>query len=593
MTNMSTQKKTGPFTRVLALTILLVMLSTPLAMVHSDTSYTITGTIVDSVGNPLSGVTLTIYTTLNVVTSSNLIGQFVKSTMTTTSGAFTLSLDRAVYTVIISKPGYQSATLTVNLNTATEFTYDVKKLVLNQSISVQVSASTLEIHEGETLKIPVSIKNTGDAETVTITAAAGSDYATAILNQDEQQVQSVYVPADGTVTVNVEVTAPLKAVDSDLTVKVFGNLETDTTVHLKVVGADGTVLSSTYPGKVVMPSDVFTFAVALKNPYYYTQTFTIDLSGASGWSLYAANDKGEKINSVALDAGESVNLQVTGNVPSNSTPGDYAFIMKASVNGKTVSLPLTVTVSNVSAGLTVTSKYPSQTIALGKATVYPLTITNPGNKQLIALKAEGVPNGWTVAFLTSEGKQINSILVDAESSESVDLQVTPALSSDKNSYSFAVTAQGDYSSGKIALDASIGGSYGLTMAVDSLYFATNAGSTYTETVTLTNTGYSSLNNLQLSLTYPSGWTVTATPIKVTTLDSNSKATFTLTITPPTGTAAQDYLVQLTATSDEVETSQQSIRVTVNVESSWSIYGIILLIVAAGVFALLYRKLRRR
>jgi uncharacterized membrane protein len=175
----------------------------------------------------------------------------------------------------------------------------------------------------------------------------------------------------------------------------------------------------------------------------------------------------------------------------------------------------------------------------------------------------------------------------------VDLQVTPALSSDKNSYSFAVTAQGDYSSGKIALDASIGGSYGLTMAVDSLYFATNAGSTYTETVTLTNTGYSSLNNLQLSLTYPSGWTVTATPIKVTTLDSNSKATFTLTITPPTGTAAQDYLVQLTATSDEVETSQQSIRVTVNVESSWSIYGIILLIVAAGVFALLYRKLRRR
>ncbi len=590
---MSTQKKTGSFTRVLTLTILLMMLSVPLAMVHSGTSYTITGTIVDSVGNTLIGVTLNVYSTSNVVTSSNLIGQFVKSTMTTTDGTFTLNLDRAAYTVIISKPGYESATLTVNLNTATEFTYDVKKLVLNQSISAQVSVSTLEIHEGETLKIPVSIKNTGDTETVTITTVAGSDYTTAILNQDEQQLQSVYVPADDTVIVNVEVTAPLKAVDSDLTIKLFGNLETDTTVHLKVVGADGTVLSSMYPGKVVMPSDVFTFAVSLKNPYFYTQIFIMDLSGPSGWNLYTANDKGEKISSVALNAGESVNLQVTGNVPSNSTPGDYAFVMKTSANGKTVSLPLTVTVSNVSAGLTMASKYPSQTIALGKATVYPLTITNPGTKQLIALKAEGVPSGWTVAFLTSEGKQINSILVDAESSESVNFQVTPALSSDKNSYSFTVTAQGDYSSGKITLDASIGGSYGLTMAVDSLYFATNAGSTYTETVTLTNTGYSSLNNLQLSLTYPSGWIVTATPIKVTTLDSNSKATFTLTITPPTGTAAQDYLVQLTATSDEVETSQQSIRVTVNVESSWSIYGIILLVVAAGVFALLYRKLRRR
>ncbi len=449
------------------------------------------------------------------------------------------------------------------------------------------------MHEGETLKVPVTIKNAGDAETVSITAVAGSGYTTTILNQDEQQVQSVYVPASGSVTVNVEVTAPLKATDSDLTIKVVGNLETDNTVHLKVVEADGSVLSSTYPGKVAMPSDVFTFAVAVINPYYYTQTFSIALSGPSGWSLYAENEKSEKINSVTLSAGESVSLQVTGDVPSNSTPADYALTVKASANGNTASLPLTVTVSNVSAGLTVTSKYPSQTIALGKATDYPLIITNPGTKQLVALKAEGVPSGWTVAFLTSEGKQINSILVEAESSESVNLEVTPALSSTQNSFSFTVTAQGDYSSGKIALDASIGGSYGLTMTVDSLYFATNAGSSYSEAITLTNTGYSSLNNLELALTYPSGWTVTATPIKVTTLDPNSKSTFTLTITPPTGTAAQDYLVQLTATSDEVETAQQSIRVTVNVESSLSIYGIILLVVAAGVFALLYRKLKRR
>jgi uncharacterized membrane protein len=243
--------------------------------------------------------------------------------------------------------------------------------------------------------------------------------------------------------------------------------------------------------------------------------------------------------------------------------------------------------------LTVTSKYPSQSITLGKTTVYPLTISNPGTKQLVALKAEGVPSGWTVAFKTSEGKQINSILVEAESIESVNFEVTPSLSSTKSTYTFTVTSTGDYSSGKIALDASIGGSYGLTMTVDSLYFATNAGSTYSESITLTNTGYSSLNNLQLSLTYPSGWTVTSTPIKLTTLDPNKKATFTLSITTPSGTAAQDYLVQLTATSDEVETSQQSIRVTVNVESSLSIYGIILLVVAAGAFALLYKKMRRR
>jgi uncharacterized membrane protein len=575
--------------------VLLGVLSTPLAIVHSETSYTIIGTIVDSSGKPIRGVTLTIYSTSDSLTSSNLIGQYVNNATTDTDGAFKLSLsfDWASYIVTLNKPGYQSATLAVNLNTTTELTYEVKNLTLSESISVQVVSPTINVHDGETLNIPVTIRNAGDAETLAITTVTGSNYTTTILNQDGQQVQSVYVPSSGSLTLNVEVMAPLKAINSDLTIRFIGNLETDNTVHLKVVGAEGTVLSSTFPGKVAMPSDVFTFSVAVKNPYYYTQTFSIDLSGPSGWSLYAANDKGEKINSVSLGAGESVNIQVTGNVPSNSTPADYAFTIKTSANGKTVSLPLTVTVSNTSAGLTLTSKYPSQTIVLGKATVYPLTITNPGTKQLITLKAEGVPSGWIVAFLTSEGKQINSILIDAESSESVNLQVTPALSSNQNSYSFAVTAQGDYSNGKIVLDASIGGSYGITMVVDSLYFATNAGSSYTESITLTNTGYSSLNNLELALTYPSGWTVTAAPIKVTTLDPNSKATFTLTISPPTGTAAQDYLVQLTATSDEIETTQQSIRVTVNVESSWSIYGIILLVVAAGIFAILYRKLKRR
>jgi uncharacterized membrane protein len=590
---MTSHKNTSLFTRIVALVVLLGMLSVPLATVHSDTSYTITGTVVDSEGNTLSGVTLTVYTTSNIVSGSAIIGQYVKTGTTDTDGTFKLSLDRSSYTISLSKPGYQTATLSVNLNYATSYTYDVNKLFMSKSVSLQIAVSTLEIHEGETFSVPVTIKNMGDAETVSITGICGSGYTTAILSQDKQLVQGVYIPASGSTTVSVEVTAPLKATDADLLIKVVGNLETYDTVHLKVFEADGILLSCTYPGKVSMPSDSFTFAVTLKNPYYYTQTFSLDLSTLSNWSLNVENDRSEKINAVTISAGESLSLQVSGNVPYNSTIGDYTFTLKASSNGHTTSIPLTVTVSKASAALTVVSKYPSQSITLGKTTVYPLTISNPGTKQLITLKSEGVPSGWTVAFKTSEGKQINSVLVDSESSESINFEVTPSLSSTQSTQTFTVVATGDYSSGKITLDASIGGSYGLAMAIDSLYFTTNAGSTYSESITLTNTGYSSLNNLQLSITYPSGWTVTSTPIKVTTLDPNKKATFTLSMTAPSGTAAQDYLVQLTATSDEVTTSQQSIRVTVNVESSLSIYGILLLVVAAGAFVLLYKKLRRR
>jgi len=590
---MKAQTKSGLLARVLVLAILSGVLAAPLTIVHSDTSYTITGTVVNNSGNSISGVTISIYSASTIVSGSNLVGQYVKSVTTDDNGYFKVGLDRKSYTLNFNKAGYQTSSLSVSLNSATEYNYDLSKIELKRSITLQATPSTLEVHDGETFTIPLTIKNAGEDEVVSITVICGKGYSVSVISQDKQLVQSVYIPASGSATVSVKVTTPIEATDSDLVIKVVGNLETDYTVHLKAMAVDGDVLSCTYPGRNVMPSETFAFAVTVENPYYYTETFKIDLNTPSHWRLNIENDRGEKINLITLGAGESVSIQVTGEVPYNSTVGDYSFTLKASASGHIDELPLTVTVNNVSAELTITSKYPSQTIALGKTTIYPLTITNPGTKQLINFKAEGVPSGWTIAFQSSEGKQINSILVGAEASESVNLVVTPALSSSKSGYSFTVTATGDYSSGKITLEASIGGSYGLTMKVDSLYFETNAGSTYTETITLTNTGYSSLNNLYLSLSYPSGWTVTATPIKVTTLDPNSKTTFTLSISPPTGTAAQDYLVQVTGISDELEASQQSIRVTVNVESSWSIYGLVLLVVAAGAFVLLYKKLRRR
>jgi uncharacterized membrane protein len=370
-------------------------------------------------------------------------------------------------------------------------------------------------------------------------------------------------------------------------------LETENTVQLKVIEAGEISLSCTYPGMDVYPSDSFSFTVALKNSYYHTETFNLNVDTPSSWNLSVKNDQGEKINSVTLGAEETKSLMVVGDVPGTSTSGKYNFTLKASANGESSELPLSVTINKVSAGLTLTSKYPSQVISLGTTVVYPITIKNPGTKQLMTLSVEGVPSGWKALFLTSDDTQINSMLIDADSSESVRLEVTPSLSSSKANYFFTVKVDGEYSSGEIELKANISGSYGMSMSVESLYEETNAGSAFTETMVLTNTGYSPLNNVELSLTYPDGWTVTASPIKVTTLESNSKTTFILMVTAPSGTAAQDYLVQVTAVSDEVSTSQQSIRVTVNVESSWSIYGIVLLLLAAGGFALLYKKIRRR
>ena len=51
--------------------------------------------------------------------------------------------------------------------------------------------------------------------------------------------------------------------------------------------------------------------------------------------------------------------------------------------------------------------------------------------------------------------------------------------------------------------------------------------------------------------------MSVSPTRMTTLDPNEKAVFTLTITPPTDASPQDYLVNVTATSNEMATDEQS------------------------------------
>jgi uncharacterized repeat protein (TIGR01451 family) len=590
---MIAQTKTSLLARALSIVIIIGMLATPLTIVHSASGYKITGTMVDEDGSYLSGATLKVYTESYIVSGDPLLRDYVTNTTTNDEGYFKLVLYGQSYTVIIEKSGYQAIEFTIDISSTTGFTYEMDPITMEKSLSISTTTSTLLIHDGESFSIPLTIANSGDDETASITVVSGNGYSTSVFNSENQLVQSVFIASGSSAPLTLKVVAPTNAADTDLTVKVASSVEVDYVVHLVVVEAEGSALSCTYSGRSVMPSESVDFTVVLENPLYYTKTLQLSLESPEFWTFYVKNGDGQQINSVTLGAGESVSLHVTGDVPYNTTAGDYLLYLKAAYDGTTNTLPLNVTVNVKSPELTITSKYPSQTVALGGTATYAITITNPGTKQLVNLKAEGVPSGWTVVFKTSAGLQINSLLISSDSYEDIEVVVTPALDSTNAEYSITVTAYSDYTSGKIVLAANIGGSFSLDMSVDSLYFETNAASTTTDVITLTNTGYSSINNLELEITSPDGWDVTVTPIKITTLEPNSKATFTLSITPPSGTSAKDYLVKVTATSDEISTDMQSIRVTVNVESSWSIYGIVLLAVGAGIFVLIYKKLKRK
>jgi uncharacterized membrane protein len=328
------------YMRILVVTLLLGSLVAPLVVVHS-TSYTIIGTVIDEQGNKVEGATINVYTKSSIVSGGNIVGEYVMTETSNEDGSFELSVERKAYTLKFSKAGYEENTLNVDLTSTVVFINDIQDVILARSVSLQTSPSML-VHNGETFTIPITVTNSGDDEAIAIQVICREGYIASVYNQKDQLVQSIYLPEGTSTSLSVKATAPLNATDSNLIIKLIGNLVTEDTVQLKVIEAGDITLSCTYPGMDVYPSDSFSFTVTLNNPYYHTETFSLDVITPSSWSLSVKNSQGEKIKSITLGAGETASLKVTGDAPNTSTSGNYSFTLKASANGESTKLPLSV-----------------------------------------------------------------------------------------------------------------------------------------------------------------------------------------------------------------------------------------------------------
>ncbi len=577
--------------------VLAPALLTPAMSARANALWTITEKVVDGNGTTIPKVVVTVYTENSVVTGQS--GEYYKSVKTNEAGSYKVVLDYAKYKLEFDKEGYLSGSVEVDTTKAAigDFDISLQDIVLNSSLSLVSVPSSLQVHEGETVTVSFTFRNDGAAGTVNVVSTISTGYDVMVLNQDKQPVDSVYVPSGTTCTLSLQITVPLAANDTVVRTMIAGSSKLEFSLDLRVVESRGSVLTCSYPGRDLNPNDAFDFVVTLENQHYYEKTYNLTLTYPSGWNVAVKNEAGQKASAVVLEGQGSATLHVSGTVPSNCTAGSYSIILNEADGDNAAQLPLqaqiTVKPMSEKQSLDIVSKYPSQSIQLGVKTVYPLSISMNGTKALVSLSTEGVPDGWEVSFVTTDGRTVNSILMDPAAAEDIAVEVTPSLSSSRGSYSFKVVAAGGGTSASLSLIADVEGSYNVSMSVDNLYLQTSAQSTQTAAVTVTNTGYSPLNNVELEVSYPDGWDISSSPLKVTTLVPNQAQTFTLTIIVPSGASPKDYLVTLKAAGDEASTAEQTIRVTVAVESSWTIWGIGLLVLAVAAFGLIFTRMRRR
>ena len=357
--------------------------------------------------------------------------------------------------------------------------------------------------------------------------------------------------------------------------------------------ADGLELVTDFPAVVVAPGSDVSFNIDVESDR--VARVDLDVAGVpSDWKATLLGG-GTVVEGVLARADEAASVRLDVTVPATAT-GTQRITVNASDGARTASLPLDIRVSADAAGdVSLTTNAPSLTGSSDETFTFSLTFRNDTPEDLtVSATAEG-PAGWAVDASLTAQSQAASVEVLAGSTTTISVAVEPAPDAAAGTYPVRVTATAG--SREIAGDLAvvITGSYGMTLSTPDEVLSTrgSAGSAIRQVLEVTNTGTAPLENVTVSGTTPTQWTVDFEPsATIESIAPNETATVTAVITPSGDAIAGDYAVTLRSTADEADDSIE-VRVTVETSLLWGIIGIAIIIAVFVGLGWVFRRYGRR
>ena len=244
--------------------------------------------------------------------------------------------------------------------------------------------------------------------------------------------------------------------------------------------------------------------------------------------------------------------------------------------------------------------YPKLSAKAGENFEFTMDLTFEGDEEAtFDLLAEG-PEDWYLAITPSyQESEITAVKLTPGKKESLKLKAFPPLRADlqqPGEYIITVTASNEdlNLSSSTELSATITAVYELGLSPKFGVFNTKAtaGKNNPFTVVLANTGSAPIEDITFKDDAPAKWIIEFEPEKIENLDADESRDIEITITPPDETIAGDYILNISAESDE-DSKDIDIRVTVETPSIWGWVGIgVIVLVVIGV-GIIFARLGRR
>jgi uncharacterized membrane protein len=360
-------------------------------------------------------------------------------------------------------------------------------------------------------------------------------------------------------------------------------------------------LTTEYPDVTIEREGTATFEVVLNNVGETDELANLTAEAPDGWRVTFKGQPGG-IFGVSLPKGQSTIIHVDAKPPEGAPTGIYDINVRAKSADQVANSTLVLRVAVVKTGISermLSTAYPELTVEAGKVIIFPLTIRNLGTGSLTyRLSSVSVPDGWTLSFRTSpedRTSSVSSVFLGADESANLYLTADPPATITIGNYSFTIRVTSEEGASQdLKVAAKVTGSYELTLDLNTLFVRGRGGETAAVQATTYNTGATRLTNVSLEVTAPEGWGVIKTPNFIEAIAPGEYGTIVLMLKPPSDAEVGDYLIGVRGLSDKAKSTQLMLRVNVQSASLglWVI-GIISIIIAAAVIAIVYFKFLRK
>lgn len=361
--------------------------------------------------------------------------------------------------------------------------------------------------------------------------------------------------------------------------------------------AGGLEMSTDYPGLTVKAGDELDFTLDFANGSGSGVSAALSITSIpEGWEGYFSGG-GSEISHVYVKSGDNVSaatFHVT--VPAETEQGTYTITLRAEGGGMASSLTLTLDVREEELDSSeFSTQYAEQEGSADSSFSFSSTLRNNTPKEQSYSFSANPPTGWTVTFKPSgEDTQVAAIDVDARGSQTMDVTVTPPGGVEAGEYTIPISAISASETLTDELTVVIAGSYDLELSTPSgrLSFDATANEKTDVTLSITNNGNVDLQNVNLTSSAPSDWTVEFSESSIDVLEAGATKEVTAYVTPSKEAMSGDYSLTITAKNSETSDSAE-FRVTVKTETIWGLVGVLLIAAAAVGLAWVFKKYGRR